>query len=43
MRIRDVRVGAGHPLALISGLNFIECQGATLEGALAVQGVAVRH
>ena len=43
MRMRDVRVGASHPLALISGLDVIESQDATLEVALAVQGVAVRH
>jgi 2-dehydro-3-deoxyphosphooctonate aldolase (KDO 8-P synthase) len=43
MRIRDVHIGEGHPLALISGLNVIESQEATLEAALAVQGVAERH
>ncbi|MBW2267758.1 MAG: 3-deoxy-8-phosphooctulonate synthase [Deltaproteobacteria bacterium] len=43
MRIRDVRVGKGHPIALISGLNVIESQEATIEAALAVQGVAERH
>ncbi len=43
MRIRDVRVGDGQPLALISGLNVIESREATLEAALAVQGVGERH
>jgi len=43
MRIGDVRVGDAEPLALISGLNVIESRDATLECALAVQGVADRH
>ena len=43
MRIGDVRVGEGQPLALISGLNVIESQDAAIETALAVQGVAERH
>jgi len=43
MRINDVRVGDGEPLALISGLNVIESVEATIECALAVQGVADRH
>jgi len=43
MLIRDVRVGDGSPLALISGLNVIESHEATIEAALAVQGVAERH
>jgi 2-dehydro-3-deoxyphosphooctonate aldolase (KDO 8-P synthase) len=43
MRIGDVRVGNGEPLALISGLNVIESGEATLDCALAVQGVADRH
>jgi 2-dehydro-3-deoxyphosphooctonate aldolase (KDO 8-P synthase) len=43
MRISDVRVGNGEPLALISGLNVIESLEATLDCALAVQGVADRH
>lgn len=43
MLIRDVRVGDGHPLALVSGLNVIESREATLEAAAGVQGVAERH
>ena len=43
MRVSDVRVGNGEPLALISGLNVIEGFEATLDCALAVQGVADRH
>jgi 2-dehydro-3-deoxyphosphooctonate aldolase (KDO 8-P synthase) len=43
MQVRDIPVGRGHPLVLISGLNVLE----TLEGALAaaeaVQSVAARH
>ncbi|HJO22220.1 MAG: 3-deoxy-8-phosphooctulonate synthase [Myxococcota bacterium] len=43
MRIRDVRLGSGEPLALISGLNVIESLVGTLDIAHAVQGVAERH
>lgn len=43
MRIRDVCVGNGAPIALISGLNVVESREATLDCALAVQGVAERH
>ncbi len=43
MRISDVRIGAGQPLALISGLNVIESAEATLECARAVHEVAARH
>ena len=43
MRIGDVPIGTGEPLALISGLNVIETLEATLDCALAVQGVAERH
>jgi len=43
MRISDVCLGNGEPLALISGLNVMETREATLDCALAVQGVAERH
>jgi 2-dehydro-3-deoxyphosphooctonate aldolase (KDO 8-P synthase) len=43
MQIRDVCIGKGEPLALISGLNVVETPEATLDCALAVQGVAERH
>ncbi|MDJ0851521.1 MAG: 3-deoxy-8-phosphooctulonate synthase [Myxococcota bacterium] len=43
MRIGEVRIGAGEPLALISGLNVIESAEATLECANAVKAVADRH
>jgi 2-dehydro-3-deoxyphosphooctonate aldolase (KDO 8-P synthase) len=43
MRISDVRMGNGEPLVLISGLNVIESSEATIECALAVQGIADRH
>ncbi len=43
MRIGEVRIGAGEPLALISGLNVIESAEATLECAHAVQQIAARH
>jgi 2-dehydro-3-deoxyphosphooctonate aldolase (KDO 8-P synthase) len=43
MRIRDVVIGNGEPLALVSGLNVIESREATLDCAHAVQGVAERH
>ena len=43
MRIDDIRIGGGQPLALISGLNVIESLDATLECAVAVQAVAERH
>lgn len=43
MRIGDVRIGKGEPLALVSGLNVIEGSHAAIDCALAVQGVADRH
>jgi 2-dehydro-3-deoxyphosphooctonate aldolase (KDO 8-P synthase) len=43
MRIGDVRVGGGEPLALISGLNVIETREETLDCAHAVQAIAERH
>ncbi len=43
MRIGDIRIGDGEPLVLISGLNVIETREATLDCALAVQGVGERH
>ncbi len=43
MQIGDVCVGNGEPLALISGLSVVESGAATLDCALAVQGVAERH
>ena len=43
MRIGDIDVGDGGPLALISGLNVIESFEGTLQCALGVQGVAERH
>ena len=43
MRIGEVVIGGGAPLALISGLNVLESFGGTLEAAVAVQGVADRH
>ncbi len=43
MQIRDVCIGKGEPLALISGLNVVETPEATVDCALAVQGVAERH
>jgi 2-dehydro-3-deoxyphosphooctonate aldolase (KDO 8-P synthase) len=43
MRISDISIGRGEPLALISGLNVIESLDATLECAEAVQSIADRH
>lgn len=43
MRICDVRLGSGEPLALFSGVNVIESLESTLEIAHAVQGVAEHH
>jgi len=43
MRIGDIRLGYGAPLALISGLNVLETLDGALETAVAVQGVAERH
>lgn len=43
MRIGDVALGEGAPLALISGLNVIENEAATLECAHAVRDIAGRH
>jgi 2-dehydro-3-deoxyphosphooctonate aldolase (KDO 8-P synthase) len=43
MRIGDVAIGQGEPLALLSGLNVIESREATLECAEAVAAVASRH
>jgi len=43
MRISDVRVGNGGPLALVSGVNVLESFEGTLDIAHAVQGVAEHH
>jgi 2-dehydro-3-deoxyphosphooctonate aldolase (KDO 8-P synthase) len=43
MRIGDIHLGHGAPLALISGLNVIETLEGTLACAHAVQAVAERH
>jgi 3-deoxy-D-manno-octulosonic acid (KDO) 8-phosphate synthase len=40
MRISDVAVGEGAPLALISGLNVIESEAAALECAKMVREIA---
>ncbi len=43
MRIGDVPVGSGAPLALIAGINVIETEQDTLDCARAVQSLADRH
>ena len=43
MHIGEIRVGAGGPVALISGLNVLESMDGALQCAAAVQGVAERH
>jgi 2-dehydro-3-deoxyphosphooctonate aldolase (KDO 8-P synthase) len=43
VRIGSVRLGDGAPLALISGLNVIESEAATLEAARTVRELAERH
>jgi 2-dehydro-3-deoxyphosphooctonate aldolase (KDO 8-P synthase) len=43
MRISDVAVGEGAPLALISGLNVIESEAAALECAKMVREIAEAH
>lgn len=43
MHIGDIRLGAGGPLALVSGLNVLESVDGALQTAAAVQGVAERH
>ncbi len=43
IRIGDVRVGGGAPLVLISGLNVIESEEATLEAARTVRALGERH
>ena len=43
MRIGDVAVGEGAPLALIAGLNVIESEGATLGAARLLAEKASRH
>ena len=43
MRIGDVAVGEGAPLALISGLNVIETEAAALECATLVREIAEAH
>ena len=43
MHIGEIRVGAGGPLVLVSGLNVIESMEGALQAAAAVQGVAERH
>lgn len=43
MRIGSIEVGEGAPLVLISGLNVIEDEGATLECAATLRDIAERH
>ena len=43
MRIGDVPVGSGAPLALIAGINVIETEQDTLDCARALQSLAGRH
>jgi len=43
MRIGDVPVGSGAPLALIAGLNVIEAEHDALDCARALQSLAERH
>ena len=43
MRIGDVPVGSGAPLALIAGLNVIEAEQDTLDCARALHSLAERH
>jgi len=43
MQIRDIPVGAGEELVLISGLNVLESGDAALECASALRGLAARH
>ena len=43
MNIGSISVGAGAPLALISGLNVIETEEATLEAAETLRNLAERH
>jgi 2-dehydro-3-deoxyphosphooctonate aldolase (KDO 8-P synthase) len=43
MQIGDVRVGAGEPLVLISGLNVLESREAALACAAALRDLAARH
>ena len=43
MRIGDVPIGSGAPLALIAGINVIETEYETLECARALQAIAGRH
>jgi len=43
VRIADVPLGDGAPLVLVAGLNVIETEASTLEVALALRALAVRH
>ncbi|MFP8877834.1 MAG: 3-deoxy-8-phosphooctulonate synthase, partial [Myxococcota bacterium] len=43
MQIRDIRVGDGAELVLISGLNVLESLDGALECAEAVRAIAERH
>ena len=43
MQIRDIQVGRGSPLVLISGLNVLETLDGALATAHAVQAIAERH
>jgi 2-dehydro-3-deoxyphosphooctonate aldolase (KDO 8-P synthase) len=43
MQIGDLPIGDGSPLVLISGLNVIESEAATLEAAATVRELAERH
>jgi len=43
MRIGDIPIGAGAPLALISGLNVLESEAAALELAGRISSISERH
>ena len=43
MKIADIPIGEGAPLALISGLNVVESEDETLEAAGRVRELAARH
>jgi 2-dehydro-3-deoxyphosphooctonate aldolase (KDO 8-P synthase) len=43
IRIREVQIGSGAPLALIAGLNVIESEQAALDAARRIAAAAARH
>ncbi len=43
VRIGDIPIGEGAPLALIAGLNVIESEAATIESAQTLSAIAARH